>query len=199
MRTVNVLLVPFALIAQTDLGRVVPAGSPVRVVAFGDYGSGLPYQGEVAGAILKRHHQSPFTLGLTLGDNFYNCGVSSVQDQKWEKLWEHFYTPLGIKFYATLGNHDYARPFIGCLFHRAHPDAEIRYSACNECGHSWQMPAKYYTFTAGPVRFFALDTQKWSSDERWWLSDEFGKVESARRHLARGLRPPSDLHFRRAP
>ena len=99
-----------AQLPQRDAGRVLPAGLPLHVVAFGDYGTGSSHQAAVARAIAQRNSSQRFDLGITLGDNFYFCGVRSVNDPKWKTRWEDFYTPLGFPFYATLGNHDYGHP-----------------------------------------------------------------------------------------
>ncbi len=37
------------------------------------------------------------------------------------------------------------------------------------------MPAPYYTYTAGPVQFFALDTNELSDKQLFWLRDEIAK------------------------
>jgi tartrate-resistant acid phosphatase type 5 len=152
--------------AQRDAGRVVPAGKPIHVVAFGDYGSGNSHQAAVAGAIAQRNKSLPFDLGITLGDNFYFCGVRSVEDPKWRTRWEDFYTSLGFPFYAALGNHDYGHPPIICPLERGSPDAEVAYTARSR---SWRMPARYYSFKAGPVLFVAIDTEGWSAEQLEWI------------------------------
>jgi tartrate-resistant acid phosphatase type 5 len=159
------LLAPLAC-AQLDVGRVVPADRDIHVVAFGDFGSGKPGQIEVAKGIEARHQQSPFQLGITLGDNFYRCGVRSVNDSKWETRWEKLYTPLGIPFYASLGNHDYGLPPIACPAGGASSQAEIDRTKMST---SWRMPARYYTFTAGTARFIAIDTEGWSREQLEWI------------------------------
>lgn len=161
-----ILLVPQIANAQTDLGRVIPAGRAVRVLAIGDFGSGNSHQTAVAEAIARRHQQAPFDLGLTLGDNFYRCGVHSTKDETWKRRFEDLYSPLGIKIYASLGNHDYGHPLVACPAHSASPDAEIAYTAQSS---AWRMPARYYTFAAGPVRFVVLDTEGWSEKQFEWL------------------------------
>ena len=158
-------LLPMALLAQTDAGRVAPEG-PLHLVAFGDFGTGDPAQREVANAIALRDAEAPYGLGITLGDNFYHCGVRSVEDKKWLERWERMYADLGIEFYATLGNHDYGRTRIACLFQGASVEAQIEYSKHSP---SWRMPARYYTFTAGAARFLALDTEEWSPEQLAWV------------------------------
>ncbi len=156
--------------AQTDLGAVLPNTGSLHAAAFGDYGRrGRPYQGEVAAAIAKEHRDDPFQLGLTLGDNFYECGVRSVHDPAWRDLWEAFYTPLKIPFYATLGNHDYGHGNGYCIASRTNTQAEVDYTGHSD---SWHMPARYYTFLAGPVQFFALDTEAWSGAQKQWLEEK---------------------------
>jgi tartrate-resistant acid phosphatase type 5 len=162
-------LLPAALLAQLpprDAGRVVPAGRPLHVVAFGDYGTGNKNQAAVARAIAQRNASQRFDLGITLGDNFYFCGVRSVNDPKWQARWEDFYTPLGFPFYASLGNHDYGHPPIICPMQRSSPDAEVAYTAHSQ---SWRMPARYYSFKAGPVLFIAIDTEGWSAEQLAWI------------------------------
>jgi tartrate-resistant acid phosphatase type 5 len=155
-----------SLHAQVDLGRVLPVDRPLHIVAFGDYGSGEPGQFEVAHAIARKHAQQHFTFGITMGDNFYRCGVRDVHDIKWKTRWEDLYTPLGILFYASLGNHDYAHPPIACPAGGASPDAEV---ARTKLSPSWRMPARYYTYTAGPARFIAIDTEGWSEKQLEWI------------------------------
>jgi tartrate-resistant acid phosphatase type 5 len=160
---------PAALLGQApqrDAGRVLPANQSLHVVAFGDYGTGSPEQAAVARAIAQRNSSQRFDLGITMGDNFYFCGVRSVNDPKWKSRWEDFYTPLGFPFYAALGNHDYGHPPIICPLQKSSPDAEVAYTAHSK---SWRMPARYYTFKAGPVLFIAIDTEGWSSEQLAWI------------------------------
>jgi tartrate-resistant acid phosphatase type 5 len=162
---IALLAVPAALWAQADAGRVFPA-EPLHLVAFGDFGTGEPPQREVAQAIARRHAAAPYHLGITLGDNFYHCGVRGVNDPLWMERWENLYSGLGVRFYATLGNHDYAASRFACLFRRGSAQAQVDYSAHSP---SWRMPARYYTFTAGAARFVALDTEKWSAEQLAWV------------------------------
>lgn len=155
-----------AQLPQRDAGRVAPADKPIHVVAFGDFGTGNSNQAAVARAIAQRNASQHFDLGITMGDNFYFCGVRSVSDPKWKSRWEDFYTPLGFPFYAALGNHDYGHPPIICPFERGSPDAEVAYTAHSK---SWRMPARYYTFKAGPVLFIAIDTEGWSAEQLAWI------------------------------
>ena len=89
MRRLAALFFALPLAAQTDLGRILPINQPIHVAVIGDFGSGDHHQAEVAEALRRRNSQTPFQMGLTVGDNFYRCGVRSISDRKWT-------TPQGI-------------------------------------------------------------------------------------------------------
>ncbi len=166
MRKILFLVLAATAFAQKDVGPIIPKTQSIHFVALGDFGSGKPGQIEVAEGIARRHRAQPFQFGITMGDNFYRCGVRSVDDPKWESRWEKLYTPLGIPFYATLGNHDYGLPPIACPAGGASAQAEVDRTSRST---SWRMPARYYTFTAGPARFIAIDTQGWSTEQLDWI------------------------------
>jgi hypothetical protein len=126
---------------------VQPAGKAVRILAFGDFGSGSPHQMRVAAAMRRYAADHPVDFGITLGDNFYPSGLASPSDRRWIRRWETPYGPLGIRFYATLGNHDYRDS--------ASPAGEMERSRYSR---SWCLPRRFYTYTAGPAQLFALDT-----------------------------------------
>lgn len=140
------------LAADAGVPAIEVAGRPVRVAALGDFGEApgrdLQPQRDVARALASQDAREPFDLGITLGDNFYPNGLASVDSPRWRSQWEDLYSPLEIRFYATLGNHDY-------LDAPESLDAELGYTGRSV---TWCLPKSYYTFTAGPVQFFALDT-----------------------------------------
>lgn len=149
-----------------DLGRVFDKDS-MHIVALGDFGDGSKRQKAVAKAMALRHSRDPFNFGLTLGDNFYRCGVSGVDDPKWKSHWEDLYgIPLGIPFYAALGNHDYGHPPVVCPGADSSPDAEVAYT---QRSATWRMPSRYYSFEAGPALFLVTDTEGWSSEQLAWI------------------------------
>lgn len=136
--------------------RVGPDAPSVRVVGMGDFGSGTQSQRDVAAAIVALGRAQPFALGVTFGDNFYPTGMTGTDDPRWRDWWESLYGPLGITFYPTLGNHEW--------YSDDGAAAELAYRSA-----TWRFPAPYYTFTAGPVQFFALDTTEISEAEVLWL------------------------------
>ncbi|HEY1792074.1 MAG TPA: metallophosphoesterase [Opitutaceae bacterium] len=135
---------------------VMPAGRPVRLVGMGDFGTGSGGQRSVAAAIARMAQARPFDFGLTFGDNFYPSGMTGTDDPRWRDWWEALYGPLGITFYPSLGNHEW--------YSDDGAAAEIAYRS-----PTWRFPAPYYTFTAGPAQFFAVDTTEISEEEVAWL------------------------------
>jgi tartrate-resistant acid phosphatase type 5 len=154
-------MLPAFLQAPPPVFAVKPAGAAVRVLAFGDYGTGSESQRSVSSAMLRYHRRTPFDFGITLGDNFYSEGMESPTDPRWKTWWEDMYAPLEMQLYATMGNHDWGLP--------DSPAAEMLYSARSR---SWRMPAAYYTFTAGAAQFFAIDTNRMSQAQLRWLEVE---------------------------
>lgn len=124
---------------------VAPDSASIRVRAISDFGKGPEVQQKAAEAMLMLHRAQPFDFGLTLGDNYQDDGAHSPTDSRWQEYWGRWYPQIGIPFYVTLGNHDWRSP--------DGPAAEILYS---QKSPEWRFPAPYYTFTAGPVRFFAV-------------------------------------------
>jgi acid phosphatase len=142
---------PVNLLAETIPQPSAPDG--LNFLVFGDWGrQGEQDQVEVATqmALVSKKLGSKFVVSV--GDNFYENGVQSVDDPHWQKSFEEVYRDpvLQVPWYCILGNHDY----------HANCDAQIAYHKINP---RWNMPARYYvqshqidaTTTAD---FFYLDT-----------------------------------------
>ena len=149
----------------------------VRVLAFGDFGDGSARQERMADAMRRFHAAQPFDLAVTLGDNFYPAGLGSPVDPRWQHDFARLYEPMHIRFFPTLGNHDWLLA--------DSPAAEVLHSARSEL---WSMPATRYTFVAGPVQFFAIDTNLVSRAELEWLDRELGR-STARWKVVYGHHP----------
>jgi tartrate-resistant acid phosphatase type 5 len=148
----------------------VKAGSRhrVRVLAFGDFGEhGNRRQERIADAMARYHADKRFDFAITLGDNFYPAGIATPTDERWRQEFERLYGRMQIPVFATLGNHDWVLA--------DSPAAEILRS--NESDR-WRMPAGRYSFVAGPVQFFALDTNLVTRAELDWLDGELGRSKA---------------------
>ena len=80
---------------------------------------------------------------VLLGDNFYQIGVTGINDKQWNKF-EDCFKNIDLPVYPLLGNHDYI----------ANPFAQILYKKNN-----WNMPHWYYTKKYKFIQFWWLDTQ----------------------------------------
>ena len=170
-------LLPTFMQQPPPVFAAAPAGWPVRVLAFGDFGDGSDAQKQVAEAMLAYHRLQRFDFAVTLGDNFYSTGMESPDDARWKTWWSDLYDPLRIPFFATLGNHDWGQP--------NSPAAEIVFS---QKSSSWRMPSAYYTFTAGTAQFFALDTEVISEKQLLWLQSALD-ASTARWKIVYGHHP----------
>lgn len=137
-----------------------PADRPIRVVAFGDWGtSGDAAQQHVAAQVRAYHAQHPFTFGITLGDNFYGFPRPDRPDSpRWRTDYEALYSPMGIPFYVALGNHDYNVP-----------DQIASEYAYSKLSPTWRFPATWYTYTAGYTQFFVIDGLEMGTEQLAWL------------------------------
>jgi tartrate-resistant acid phosphatase type 5 len=146
--------------------------STIRVLVLGDFGtkgSGAQDTQERVAALMAAFHKvTPFTFGITVGDNFYRTGLDDVTSERWHLDWEKPYSGLKIPFWAVAGNHDWDGTVEAIK-------AEIAYTDVSP-SQSWRMPSTHYTFTAGPVQFFALDTDDMhksvKDDQLEWLETQ---------------------------
>lgn len=149
--------------------------SALRVVVLGDFGMGNKAQFDVAKAIAELHRRQPFQFGITVGDNFYQHGVSSIHDPKWETRWEQPYSRLGFPFYPTLGNHDY------------YGDVQSQLEYQSPSG-SWRMVARQFVLRGGLADWFALDTTDTRTEQYAWL-DKALSASSAHWKIVYGHHP----------
>ncbi len=123
----------------------------VRFAVIGDTGTGDRPQYDVANRMVVQRQKFPFDFVLMVGDNIYGREGTIEMAKKFEVP----YRPLidqGVKFYASLGNHD---------------DTDQRhYEFFNMSGK------QYYTFKKGNVRFFALDSNYMDREQLAWLERE---------------------------
>jgi len=140
--------------------EVVPPFRPIRVIAIGDMGTGSAEQTAVAETIRLAHQKQPFDFGITLGDNYQDDGPAAPDDPRWQTYWSRLYPSLGLTFYASLGNHDWGNP--------DGPAASVMFAQRDP---AFRLPAPYYTYTAGPVQFFVINTPLLSEAQLVWLKE----------------------------
>jgi hypothetical protein len=126
----------------------------IKFLVIGDSGTGGGAQHQVAQQIAASHRVFPFTFAIMLGDNLYGKEREGDYRDKFERP----YKPLldaGVKFYASLGNHD--------------EPSQRFYKLFNMNGE------RYYSFKPeklGGVRFFALDSNYMDKEQLAWLEKE---------------------------
>jgi hypothetical protein len=159
----TLLLFLLAHLSLADYGRSAEITLPltsksVRFAVIGDNGTGEKPQYQVAQQMAAWREKVGFDFVLMLGDNIY--GGHSPEDFK--RKFEEPYKPLldaGVKFYASLGNHDNPNE----RFYKPFNMGEKR----------------YYSFKNGNAEFFALDSNYMDPAELAWVKDSLQKSNAA--------------------
>jgi len=102
---------------------------------IGDWGrQGRPDQKQVAQQMGIACKNAAASFVISVGDNFYERGVTSLDDDHWQRSFEKVYDApsLQVPWYVILGNHDYA----------GKTGPQLEYAKTNP---RWIMPARYYT------------------------------------------------------
>jgi Calcineurin-like phosphoesterase len=151
-RLLAALLIAVAALSSATAQEFALPATPdaVKFAVIGDSGTGDSAQYQVADMMTRRHATFAFDLVLMLGDNIY--GSQGPQD--FVKKFSQPYKALldaGVKFYASLGNHDSPNNRLYPLF--------------NMGGE------RYYSYATKNVRFFALDSDQLDSKQLAWLED----------------------------
>src|SRR5919106_3696520 len=131
------LLAGFTASLQAQDLKLPLKGGSLRFAVIGDTGTGDSEQLEIAKQLALSRAKFPFEFAIMLGDNLY--GKERPRD--YENKFERPYKPLldgGVKFYASLGNHD--------------EPSQRFYKPFNMNGE------RFYSFTKGDVEFFVLDS-----------------------------------------
>ncbi len=116
----------------------------LRFAVTADTGTGSLQQYAVGRSMAQYHQKYPFNTILMAGDNIYTNGefskISSVFALPYKDLRDR-----GVKFYASLGNHD---------IRTEKGNRQVNYPEFNMKGQ------RYYTHTHGDVRFFVMETNE---------------------------------------
>ena len=110
------------------------AEGALTFLAVGDWGRDGAFNQR---AVAQRMGETAAAIGarfvISAGDNFYEDGVSGVDDPKWKTSFEDIYSApsLQVPWHVILGNHDY----------HGNSQAQIDYSAGSR---RWRLPSRYY-------------------------------------------------------
>ena len=129
------------------------AADSLKFGVLGDFGTADRGQIELASEMARVHQRFPYEFVVTVGDNIYG----SERPQDFARKFEVPYKALldaGVKFYASLGNHDSREQRFYKLFNM---DGKLYYSF---------KPAKQ------SVRFFALESGYMEPEQVQWLEQE---------------------------
>ncbi|HEY0076250.1 MAG TPA: tartrate-resistant acid phosphatase type 5 family protein [Abditibacteriaceae bacterium] len=159
----------WALTAFVFLPLTLAQAAPdeLRFMVMGDWGKPLskeqPHlptagQKQVAEAMARyaEVHKmfSPVQFVVLTGDNFYEGGVTGVDDIQWKTKFENVYDPkrLPMPFIAVLGNHDW----------RTNPSAQIAYAGVN--GARLVDPGIGWRKRSAPPRPYIAPGTRWQMD-----------------------------------
>jgi 3',5'-cyclic AMP phosphodiesterase CpdA len=129
----------------------------VRFAVIGDGGTGEKPQFEVARQMVEFRRTFPFDFVLMLGDNIYGSKSAGDFRKKFEEPYQQL-LDAGVKFYASLGNHDETN--------------ERMYKPFNMNGK------QYYNFRKGNTEFFALDSNYMDPAQVKWLGDQLAASDA---------------------
>jgi hypothetical protein len=128
------------------------AAGSFKFAVLGDFGTGDTPQYDLAQQMARVHERFPYGTVILVGDNLYG----SERPQDFQKKFERPYKPLidaGVKFYASLGNHDAREQRYYRLFNM---DGQL-----------------YYAFSPGPdIRFVALESTYLEPEQVRWAEKE---------------------------
>jgi 3',5'-cyclic AMP phosphodiesterase CpdA len=143
----------YLLLAILAAGLISESQETFRFAVIGDTGTGDSGEYQVAQKLTDSVKEFPFGLVLMLGDNIYGGETPADFRKKFEKPYQGLLA-AGVKFYATLGNHD-------------EPPRQIDYKPFNMGGK------RYYSFKPkADIRFFSLDSNYMDPEQLKWLEKE---------------------------
>ncbi len=140
----------------------------IRFLAIGDTGRGNKEQNELAKVMMRYHQVFPFEFVIMTGDNIYY--QKNAEDMKTK--FEDVYRPLidsGVKFYATLGNHDESN--------------QRFYEYFNMNGQ------EYFSFSNGGASFYSLNSNYMEKRQIDWIKEKFSG-DTAKWQIAFFHHPP---------
>jgi Predicted phosphohydrolases len=135
-----------------SVGALPNKDGSFKFIVFGDFGTGASIQYQLAEQMAKLHEKFKFDTAILVGDNLYG----SERPQDFQQKFEIPYKPLldaGVKFYASLGNHDAREQRFYKLFNM---DGKL-----------------YYTYSPkSNVKFFFLESTYMEPEQVKWVEKE---------------------------
>jgi predicted MPP superfamily phosphohydrolase len=129
-----------------------------KFAVLGDFGTGLKVQYDLADQMVQLRNRFKYDTVILVGDNLYG----SERPQDFKTKFEIPYKPLldaGVKFYASLGNHDAREQRYYKLFNM---DGKL-----------------YYSFSPkADIRFFALESTYPVPEQIQWIEKELSSSNS---------------------
>ncbi|MDX2034743.1 MAG: metallophosphoesterase [Blastocatellia bacterium] len=158
IRSFQCALFVLALLLSLPSPALPQSGAPAPAIfaVIGDTGSGDEAQMSVGRQMARQRGRLPFDFVLMLGDNIYEKGEEKYIKPRFETPYAELLA-AGVKFYASLGNHDIIK---GLEFQTHYPNFNMG-------------GRRYYNFTRanGLVEFFALDSNLMTPEQLKWLED----------------------------
>jgi predicted phosphodiesterase len=132
----------------------------VKFAVIGDNGTGNDAEYQIASKLIAARENFPFAFVVMMGDNLLGGEAPKDFSKKFEKPYMTLLDD-GVKFYATLGNHD-------------DPSRQTGYEKFNMGGKH------YYSFKPKEnVRFFSLDSNYMDKKQLDWFESELKASGSA--------------------
>tara|TARA_R110002049_G_scaffold4601_5_gene32016 strand:+ start:31111 stop:32064 length:954 start_codon:yes stop_codon:yes gene_type:complete len=165
--------------------RIAPGQLPLptgddnefSIFVVGDTGKDSPRRSDVVNAMRRRRSASRVDAVFLAGDNFYEAGVTSMLDPRFQVDFEQLFgkDDFDMPFYVCLGNHD----------HYGNVDAQVQYSRLSS---RWKMPNAYYRFSQSigteTVDVFVIDTvpiaerHPSANEQLNWLREELANSDA---------------------
>lgn len=137
------------------------ADVPVRILAFGDSGTGNTDQW----ALREQMETVPIDLILHMGDLAYQSGTLPQLERYFFDVYEGLLDSFPV--YPALGNHEYRTAAAG-------PTLEV-FDLPDNGGPDAR--ERYYSFDWGPVHVVALDTERFDGAQAEWLERDLAATD----------------------
>jgi predicted phosphodiesterase len=165
IRILASVLITAALLAADPAGQAPAAATAlqndresVKFAVIGDTGTGGAQQYAIGKLLAGARARFAFEFVIMLGDNIYGSERAADFVRKFEQP----YRPLldaGVRFYASLGNHD--------------DPLQRFYALFNMNGN------RYYTFERRDVEFFVLDSTYMTPAQVRWIEDALERSDAS--------------------